>query len=64
MTYIRNSWSNQASPVAPELVAAVRSHTDGRRNAFQVASLDAFAAEFTAPDTAATAEAEASGAEG
>jgi mono/diheme cytochrome c family protein len=64
MTYIRNSWSNQAPPVAPELVAAVRSHTDGRRNAFQVASLDAFAAEFTAPDTTSTAEAEASGAEG
>jgi mono/diheme cytochrome c family protein len=59
MTYIRSSWSNRAPAVAPELVAAVRSHTEGRRDAFQVASLDAFAAEFTPPETAATAEAEA-----
>jgi mono/diheme cytochrome c family protein len=59
MTYIRNSWSNQAPAVAPELVAAVRSHTEGRRDAYQVASLDAFAAEFTPPETTTTAEAEA-----
>jgi mono/diheme cytochrome c family protein len=59
MTYIRSSWSNQAPAVAPELVAAVRSHTEGRRDAFQVASLDAFAAEFTPPETTTTAEAEA-----
>lgn len=58
MTYIRNSWSNQASSVASELVAAVRSHTDGRRNAFQAASLDTFAAEFTPPETTVTAEAD------
>lgn len=60
MTYIRNSWSNQAPAVAPELVAAMRSHTKGRRDAFQVASLEALAAEFTAPDDNVTAEAEPS----
>lgn len=58
MTYIRSSWSNRAPAVDPELVAAVRSHTEGRRDAYQVASLDAFAAEFTPPETTATAEAE------
>jgi mono/diheme cytochrome c family protein len=58
MTFVRNSWSNQASPVVADLVTAVRSRTDGRRGAFQVASLDAFAAEFSAPDTSATAETE------
>ena len=59
MTYIRNSWSNQAPPVGPELVAAVREHTDGRRDAFQAASLETFAAEFTPPEITTTAEAEA-----
>lgn len=58
LTYIRGSWSNTADAVGPELVAAVRSHTEGRRGAYQVAGLEAFAAEFVAPDASQAAEAE------
>lgn len=59
MTYVRNSWSNQAPAVAPEVVAAVRSHTEDRREAYEVADLDAFADEFELPDDVTTADAAA-----
>jgi mono/diheme cytochrome c family protein len=55
MTYVRNSWSNQAPAVAPEVVAAVRSHTEDRSEAFRIADLDAFANEFELPDDVAAA---------
>ena len=58
MTYIRGSWTNQAPAVAPELVAAVRDHTSDRRSAFQVADLDLFADEFSAPERSEIAETE------
>jgi mono/diheme cytochrome c family protein len=64
MTYIRNSWSNAAPPVAAELVTAVRSHTEDRRRAFDAASLDSFAEEFTPPEAPAAAEGEPADVEG
>jgi mono/diheme cytochrome c family protein len=56
MTYIRTSWSNTAPAVAPELVAAVRGSTEGRRSAFQAAELEAFAAELRPPEETASAD--------
>lgn len=57
MTYVRSSWSNQAPAVAPEVVAAVRSHTEDRREAFRVTELDAFANEFELPAEVQAADA-------
>jgi mono/diheme cytochrome c family protein len=57
MTYVRSSWSNQAPAVAPEVVAAVRSYTEDRREAFRVTELDDFANEFELPADVKAADA-------
>lgn len=45
MTYIRNSWSNEASEISPELVAEIRQETEGRSNAWSASELEAYVNE-------------------
>ena len=59
MTHERTSWSNSATPITPEEVAAVRTETAGRTAQWTAAELEPFfdaQIEGTAPaaDPAAT----------
>lgn len=45
MTYVRNSWSNSASEVSPELVAEIRKETEGRQKPWTAAQLEAYVSE-------------------
>jgi mono/diheme cytochrome c family protein len=49
LTYIRASWSNQANPIEPSFVAAVRSQTTDRTRAWTEPELDEFAESFALP---------------
>lgn len=50
LTYIRGSWGNSAGAVAPELVAAVRAQTDGRRRPWTTDELDELAIAVATPE--------------
>lgn len=53
MTYVRGSWSNQASEVSPGLVEAVRERLGDRRNAWRAAELRELEATTPPPEIAA-----------
>jgi mono/diheme cytochrome c family protein len=49
LTFIRASWSNQAPPIDPVFVAAVREQSADRTRPWTAAELDEFAASFVPP---------------
>jgi len=48
LTYVRNSFGNQAGAVAPELVSGVRRQTQGRRQPLTAAQVQQLAADLSA----------------
>jgi mono/diheme cytochrome c family protein len=55
LTYVRASFGNDAPPVDPELVAAIRRETEGRRRPFTDAELNEVEASLPAPAASAAA---------
>lgn len=51
LTYIRSAWSNDAPPVAPELVASIRAATGDRSQPWTSAALDEFASSVVVTGT-------------
>lgn len=45
MTYVRNSWSNEASEVSPDLVGEIREETGDRDKEWTAAELDQYVSE-------------------
>lgn len=46
LTYVRNSWGNEASPITPEFVAKVRQDNEGRKEAWTQKELQAIPREM------------------
>jgi mono/diheme cytochrome c family protein len=50
LTYVRASWGNDAPPVQPAMVAAVRDRTADRTGSFTVADLEDYRQRFEVPE--------------